>query len=603
MHGNSQVRRAVDFTSPAGQESTMDLSPVEVTTTMAPPHAQPLGRRLLRAIYTNNPLYLISAWLVFSGLRASFNTAGETFETWAFLGGLACYSLLLATAACILIRLGKVWEDIRTLALLILPMFFAMSVSLDEALTKNPAGGSFWLTIGFAFAVCVSEALVAGLKVRLPLAYRIPYHLVLALLFLYPVALVPWVERPESRVLQWSLFAFSAAAGLVFLLLLPGIRRGERLLRHNGTPWGWPWYPLSLFFVLAVAVCFRAYYLCLSLHSVGYDWSIFGSYFLVPFLAALNVLWLELGITMQKRRITASALAAPLIWLWLAQSGWQDNAIYLGFLDQFQSVLQATPLFGALLTASAFFAMAALRRVPWAAEAWFASVAALTVVGPGTLTFGGASLTTGWPLIVVATGLLLSAVRRRESLRACMSAVAFVFGSAIELRGSWLLSLGLTPCGEVVPLEMLLGLLLVIGAIFHDKHASLVRLAAALLLIWVGGVVSARHERVLGEPLWLVSFTHVLFWSALAIAYARWLRFRYYYVAAIATAGTWCSSAILHGYAVLEPRVAGLREISFGLAFFVLAFAFSVWKSKRSGDGAERGVAPGRPLDARRSAT
>lgn len=557
----------------------MDVSPFEETTAVAPTSAQPLGKRLLRAIYTNNPLYLISAWLVFSGLRASFNTAGEAFETWAFLGGLACYSLLLAIAACVLVRLGKVWEDVRTLTLLILLMLFAMSVSLDEAVTKNPAGGSFWLAMGFLFAVSISEALVVGLKVRFPLTYRIAYHLVLALLFLYPVALAPWVDRPQSSVLQWGLFAFSTAAGMVFLLLLPGIRWGERLLRHNGTPWGWPWYPLSLFFVLAVAVCLRAYYLCLSLHSVGYDWSIFGSYFLVPFFAALNVLWLELGLTMRKRRITTSALAAPMTWLWLAQAGSQDNAVYLGFLDEFLSVFQATPLFVSLLMASAFFAIAALRRVPWAAEAWFASVAAMTVIGSGTLTLSDLSLKAGWPLIAVGMGLLLSAMHRRESLRACLAAAAFVVGSVTELRGSWLLSLGLTPFGEIVPLEMLLGLLLIIGATFRDKHASLVRLAAALLLVWVGGVVSARHERVFGEPLWAASLTHFLVWSALALMYAYWLNFRVYYVAAIASSGTWCLSAIVHGYAALEPRVVGLREISFGLAFFALAFAFSVWKT------------------------
>jgi hypothetical protein len=263
----------------------------------------------------------------------------------------------------------------------------------------------------------------------------------------------------------------------------------------------------------------------------------------------------------------------------LAQAGSQDNAVYLGFLDEFLSVFQATPLFVSLLMASAFFAIAALRRVPWAAEAWFASVAAMTVIGSGTLTLSDLSLKAGWPLIAVGMGLLLAAMHRRESLRACLAAAAFVVGSVTELRGSWLLSLGLTPFGEIVPLEMLLGLLLIIGATFRDKHASLVRLAAALLLVWVGGVVSARHERVFGEPLWAASLTHFLVWSALALMYAYWLNFRVYYVAAIASSGTWCLSAIVHGYAALEPRVVGLREISFGLAFFALAFAFSVWKT------------------------
>lgn len=558
----------------------MGFSPLEQPPYAPPPPARSLGRRLLRAVYTNNPLYLISAWFVFSGLRASFNAASGSFDTWAFLGGLACYSLLLATAACVLIRLGRVWEDIRTIVLLVLLMFFAMSVSLDEALARSPARGSFWLAAGFLFAMSVSEALLVGLKVRLPLAYRVPYHLILALLFLYPAALVPWLKQPESNVLQWGLFGFSTVAGSVFLLLLPGIRHGQRLPRHNGTPWSWPWYPLSLFFVLAVAVCLRAYYLCLSLHSVGYDWSIFGSYFLVPFLAALNVLWLELGLAMQKRGVTVSALAAPLIWLWLAQAGRHENAVYLGFLDEFTSVFHAMPLFVALAMASAFFAVAAVRRVLWSAEACLASVAAMTVIGPKTLTFLGPYQPTGWPLVVVAMGLMLSALRRHESLRAAVAAAALAVGLAIELRGSWLLSLGFTPLGEIVPLEFLLGLFLLISATFRDRHASLVRLAAALLLVWMAGIVSASHGRVLGEADWLVSATHLLFWTTIALAYARWLKFGYYYVAALASVGAWSLCAVVHGYALLEPRVAGLREISLGMVFFLVAFAFSVWKTQ-----------------------
>src|SRR5215472_11413791 len=96
------------------------------------------GGRLVRLLWTNNPFYLISAWLVFSGLWASFNTGADTYQTWGLLGGLASYTLLLATAACVLIRLGRVWEDLRTLLLLVLLMFLAISVSLDEALTTDP---------------------------------------------------------------------------------------------------------------------------------------------------------------------------------------------------------------------------------------------------------------------------------------------------------------------------------------------------------------------------------------------------------------------------------------------------------------------------------
>ncbi len=52
-----------------------------------PSHApdRPRRRSLLRRLYTSNPFYVISADLVFIGLRTSFDTSGRTFETGAFM--------------------------------------------------------------------------------------------------------------------------------------------------------------------------------------------------------------------------------------------------------------------------------------------------------------------------------------------------------------------------------------------------------------------------------------------------------------------------------------------------------------------------------------
>lgn len=546
------------------------------------------GRRFARLLWTNNPFYLISAWLVFSGLRASFNTGGETFETWALLGGLAAYTLLLATAACVLVHLGRVWEDIRTLVLLVVLMFLAISMSLDEALTMNPTRGSFWLTAGFVFAAIVSESLLAGLRVRLPFAYRLPYYLILALFFLYPVALAPWLHVPDSAEPRWGLFAYSAVAGLTLLTLLPAIRRGPKLVVDNGTPWQWPFYPLSLFFMLALAIGARAYSLCLSLHFVGHDWSIFGSYFIVPLLAAVNLLWLELGLTMRKRTVVVAALAAPLVWICLAQTAPRDDRVFLDFLRNFQETLHATPLFAALLIAVAFYSLAALRRVKGASEAGLATVAAMSLIDPRTLSFAGPYELTGWPLLVVGALLLISAVGRHQSVMAAVAAFLFVAGSAIEFRGTWFTSIGLTGFGEAVPLELLLGALLVVIAAFRDRHVTLVRVAAAVLLVWVSGVVSTSHGQILPEPEWLLSAIHLLFWAGTALVFGYWLKLRSFYLAAGAGTALWGVFAMLHSYRVLRTRVAGLREIALGLAFFALAFVVSIWKTRRHGQATER---------------
>ena len=87
------------------------------------------------------------------------------------------------------------------------------------------AGMEYFLG-GLAFAVGVSEGLLRGLQIRLPSLFRLPYYLILSLFFLYPVAVAPMVSDPDSLALQWALFGFSPLAGLLFLTLLPAIRRG-----------------------------------------------------------------------------------------------------------------------------------------------------------------------------------------------------------------------------------------------------------------------------------------------------------------------------------------------------------------------------------------
>ncbi len=45
--------------------------------------------RLVRALYTHNPFYVISADLVFIGLRMSFDPSAKAFDTWALISSLA----------------------------------------------------------------------------------------------------------------------------------------------------------------------------------------------------------------------------------------------------------------------------------------------------------------------------------------------------------------------------------------------------------------------------------------------------------------------------------------------------------------------------------
>ena len=80
-------------------------------------------RGFARFLYSSNPFYIVSADLVFVGLRISFGPGGPASYSWVLAIGLATYTLLLATTACFLIRVGKLWDDLRSLLLVIVMMF------------------------------------------------------------------------------------------------------------------------------------------------------------------------------------------------------------------------------------------------------------------------------------------------------------------------------------------------------------------------------------------------------------------------------------------------------------------------------------------------
>src|SRR5207253_4692621 len=136
-------------------------------------------------------------------------------------------------------------------------------------------------------------------------------------------------------------FGFSSVAGLVFLSLLPAIRRRAGYVDNNGSPWRWPLYPWVLFGVLAAAVPAGGWLLCWSMHLLSGGDSqrlIFGPYFAVPFGFAVAVLLLEIGIAPHPRPLSpqagrggkgrgvaAVALAAPALLGFLAGVGHRDD--------------------------------------------------------------------------------------------------------------------------------------------------------------------------------------------------------------------------------------------------------------------------------------
>ncbi|HEY2252827.1 MAG TPA: hypothetical protein VGH74_17265, partial [Planctomycetaceae bacterium] len=262
--------------------------PVE-TPRPGPPASTDLFRQIARFLYTQNPFYLLSVAFVLHSTRLWYRQGAGPFDPWPLMGIICGYIVVVAVVGFILVRFGKVWDDARSFFLILLLLFVELSLTFDSVLVSQPATGRALLATGLALAAAVSEGLLLGLRIRLPVLYRVPYHLFLILLFLYPLAIVTGLGS-DTGTAVWRIYLFSPATAALLVTLVPAIRRGPQYVTDTGTPWRWPWFPWSLFGFLTICAGLRAYALTLSFDTVLMQRldeamrleSAFGLYFLVP---------------------------------------------------------------------------------------------------------------------------------------------------------------------------------------------------------------------------------------------------------------------------------------------------------------------------------
>jgi hypothetical protein len=119
-------------------------------------------------------------------------------------------------------------------------ILMAIAMSGDDVMAADPEKGALVCLGGFPFVAVVTEAVLRVIRLRLPGWYRTAYYLIMALVFLYAVALLPFLTKPDSPSLQWAHFGFSPLAGLALTALVPAARAGRAHIARNGSPWRWP---------------------------------------------------------------------------------------------------------------------------------------------------------------------------------------------------------------------------------------------------------------------------------------------------------------------------------------------------------------------------
>lgn len=520
------------------------------------------ARWLILRLSTDNPFYVLSALLMLVGLWTSFGSNPGTLML-----GMAAYTLLLAVPACLLVRFGGVWEDVRTVLLVVVLMFLATSVTFDETLGRDPERGLGYSLFGLAFALALSEGLLRVMRLRLPVGFKVPYILALCLFFGYPAAMVPVLDRPRSAELQWALYGFPAAEGLVALTLLPAVRKGSAYLEDNGSPWPWPFYPWALFVFLAFGVVTRSFLLCWSMQLVerqsGVEVFIFGPYFLAPFVLSVGVLLLAAG--------RGSGLIAPMAAVLLSAIGHRGDALYQGFLREFTTTVGVTPLFASLVAGLVFYAIAALRKVP-GASAWVtATLFAMTVIGPDALDLTQWSVPGPWSLVLLASWQSLLCWRRGEAGR-CLLVIGLLAMAVLCGPGERTMRIGCS-------FHLALTGILTFGAVHGGTFGRDLRMFGAWLAAAAGlGVVGLGMVDPVSLPGWVIRQYPPSLVVGMA-CYGIFLCDRPAFLAAGAVLVAWLGVFGWSSYSALRDRVTGLDAIVIGLALLAIAQLISLAKA------------------------
>jgi len=549
------------------------VPPIDLGGMRAPPPPRRPGRGPLRLLYNHNPFYAISALLVLWGLYGSFDPAEGIYETGALTVGMAGYGLLLAAVACLLIRLGQLWEDVRTILVVIVVFLMAVSISLDGTLAHDARFGHRWFLGGLTFSAALSEGVLQGTGLGLPALFRIPYYLILTLFFMYPPALAELTSDPANPVLHWWLFGFTSVAGVVFLSLLPAVWAGPDYVRRREGRLSWPLFPWTLFAVLGAGVCVRAYCLCVSFHPIKGEGTIFAAYFLVPFLLAANVLLLELGRRSRSRLTMVLAVLAPLGLFALAAAGCRPAGEEVGFTRALVATLKATPVYLTLLGAAVFYGWCMIRRVPLGAWALTATLAALCVWGPRTTGFGTLVFPQAVPLALVAAVQLGLGLWRRSPVRTLLALWCLIGAATL-----WYWHSPMTDYHGLIPLHLALGALLLVGALFRGAAARALQYAGAAVLLAAGVAAILVEPERLGDvpPMLLAVYPGMA--AMTAVLYGLVVRNRTYYLAAAATLTVWTMVTTWGTYRQLRLLIAGLDKIALGIVSLLVGLAISLIK-------------------------
>ena len=553
------------------------------------------SRNVLSLIYFHNPFYLISATLFVYGLKLLFRDGNSSvlfeqgtvtyMQPWSLLASLAGVTVLMAVTAVLIVRCGKVWEDARSLVLIVLLMLLAIAVSMDELINvvaaRPDAVRHLWLlfALGSSFAVFTTLSLIRGLRIRLPLGYTLPLVGFLLLFFLWPSLLVPQVTGFASNTTQKLICLFPVVAAGLTMTLIPAIRRGRQRVEDNGTPWGWPLVPWSPFVFIGPAVCFRSYTLTMSFDPVisGHYWdTIFNLYQLVPLALAVAFVLLEISFTEDCKGLRCFALFSaplPVLAAWPGITPWSHLPACVTFADMVATDL-ASPVMISLTGLAAFYGYAAVRGVRTAEAGFWAASLFACLTDPQASEYlswgikGGVQNTLLLGVLVVIQ--LFVGLRKKSSIRLAIATGAAIWG--LEIPAS---SPEISKWSAFIQWNLSLLIYLAIGLSGRDTMTRLFRQTGPLALTVTMGAAIWTLPLI-----WLQSaYFTVMTILALGLHLVTG-DIGYRFSVAVHLAAATAVGSVLGLRAFLGARLPeGVRPVILAVVSFLIAVAISILKS------------------------
>ncbi len=145
-------------------------------------------RSLGRFLYTQNPFYLISCGLIIYGLQVA-TSEGNLHSRSALLAiSMAGYTVLMSLVVVAVVRWGKVWQDARSIFLVVIISQLALSIGFDQLCVDRWQAAAQLLLVGYSLCLITTEFVLRCCGIRFPFWYRLTYYSLLLVFFSMPVA-------------------------------------------------------------------------------------------------------------------------------------------------------------------------------------------------------------------------------------------------------------------------------------------------------------------------------------------------------------------------------------------------------------------------------